>query len=216
MSEVGHPVLDFGLPYRSLLRILPRRLPIGMLGRLGAPLAPLLSRLLNQSIAALGWHPGNADDALLRSLMLTAIDDIPSSLLDEFAEWYDARTMTDRYGGFVFTEHLERITRPILIIAGSHDGLTPSRDLQNVFDRIASTDKEFRVVGKQSGFAHDYSHADLVLGLHAPTDVYPMVRDWLDSHGGVARRPASPSAQRPSRSARSARRQPAARRARAQ
>jgi pimeloyl-ACP methyl ester carboxylesterase len=191
MSQVGHPVLDFGLPYRSLLRYTPNRLPLGLAARLGAPFAPLLARLLDRSIAELGFHPGNADPELLRTLMLTAIDDLPSSLLREFARWYDTRAMSDRYQMFDFTEHLERVTTPLLVIAGSHDELTPVRDLEAVYQRVASPDKGFRVVGRAHGFAHDYSHADLVLGRYAPDDVYPVVRDWLDAHrrrGAVRRR----------------------------
>jgi pimeloyl-ACP methyl ester carboxylesterase len=175
-------MLDFGLPYRGLLRFVPDRIPVGSLARLASPFAALLPRWLAHSINDLGWHPGNADADLLRALMLTAVDDVPASLLREFARWYDTKAMSDRYSIFDFTEHLERIVTPILIIAGSHDGLTPPRDLENVFKRVGSRDRVFRIVGKEHGFAHDYSHADLILGLHAPTDVYPIVLEWLDKH----------------------------------
>lgn len=199
MSDVGHPALDFGLPYRGLLRLLPARVRIGTLARLGAPFAPLLARGLSASIADLGWHEGNADLRLLWTLMLTAVDDLPASLLREFARWYETKAMSDRYGMFDFTEHLERITTPILIIAGSKDGLTPPRDLEHVYQRIASPDKTFRVIGKSHGDARDYSHADLILGLHAPTDVYPVVRQWLDTHRAAqpAKRRANIRALRP-------------------
>lgn len=182
MSDVGHPALDFGVPYRGLLRVLPNRMPLGTLARVASPLAPLAARLLDRSIAQLGFHPGNADLALLRTLMLTAIDDLPASLLREFARWYDTKAMSDRYALFDFTEHLERITAPILVIAGSHDELTPVRDLERVYRRIASPDKAFRIIGRQHGDAHDYSHADLILGLHAPDDVYPVIFNWLEAH----------------------------------
>jgi pimeloyl-ACP methyl ester carboxylesterase len=182
MSDVGHPVLDFGVPYRRLLRLLPDRVPLGTLARFAWPLTPLLARVLSRSIAELGWYPGNADVALMRALMLTAVDDLPASLLREFARWYDTKAMSDRYGMFDFTEHLERITVPILIIAGGRDALTPVRDLEHVYNGIASADKVFRVIGRQHGDAHDYSHADLILGLHAPDDVYPVVLQWLEAH----------------------------------
>lgn len=180
MSDVGHPLLDFGVPYRSLLRYVPRRLPLGIAARVGAPFAPLLSRVLHKSIAELGWCPGNADVKLLRSLMLTAVDDLPASLLREFARWYNNKSMRDRYKLFDFTEHLERVTTPLLIIAGSHDHLTPARDLQRVYRAVSSPTKEFRIIGKKHGAAHDYSHADLILGLHAPEDVYPLILGWLE------------------------------------
>lgn len=180
MSQVGHPVLDFGVPYRSLLGYVPRRIPLGTLARLAAPAAPLLARILRPSVAELGWYPGNADVGLLQTLMLTAVDDLPATLLREFARWYDTRVMTDRYGVFDFSAHLERITTPICIIAGSHDGLTPVRDLEQVYRRIASKEKAFRIVGQAHGCARNYSHADLILGLHASDDIFPVILEWLE------------------------------------
>jgi fermentation-respiration switch protein FrsA (DUF1100 family) len=156
--------------------------PLGTLARLGSPFAPAIARWLQPTIAELGWRPGNADVPLLRSLMLTAVDDLPASLLREFARWYETKTMNDRYGMFDMVEHLERITTPLLVIAGNKDGLTPARDLEHVYKRVASSDKVFRIIGKDHGFAHDYSHADLILGLHAPQEVYPLVLQWLEAH----------------------------------
>lgn len=191
MSDVGHPLLDFGIPYRNLLEYLPARLPLGTLMRLGAPVAPLLFNSFRSLIADLGWREGNADVHLLRTLMLTAVDDVPTSLLREFARWYETKRMRDRYQMFDFTEHLERITAPVLVIAGSRDGLTPVRDLRRVYERIGSPHKEFKVVGKAQGFSNDYSHVDLVLGLHAPDEVYPLVHAWLEARRGAVRpRPA--------------------------
>lgn len=185
MSEVGHPMLDFGLPYRSLLRLAPARVPTGLSARLGAPLAPLLHWLLRRPISELGFHQGNLDTDVMRTLMFTAIDDLPASLLREFARWYETKAMSDRYAMFDFTEHLEHIRAPLLVIAGEKDELTPARDLEYVYEHVGSRDKELRVVGKQHGTAHDYSHADLVLGKHAPDDVYPLILEWLERHREV-------------------------------
>jgi pimeloyl-ACP methyl ester carboxylesterase len=180
MSEVGHPVLDFGLPYRSLLRFAPARVPVGLAARLGAPWAFAVHWLLERPLGELGFYPGSLDASLLRALMFTAIDDLPASLLREFARWYETKAMSDRYAMFDFTEHLERITAPLLIISGNKDSLTPARDLEYVYQHAGSRDKLFRVIGKSEGFAHDYSHADLVLGKHAPDDVYPLIFEWLE------------------------------------
>jgi fermentation-respiration switch protein FrsA (DUF1100 family) len=145
-------------------------------------LAPLLHWLLQRPIAELGFHRGNIDAALMRALMLTAIDDLPASLLREFARWYETKAMSDRYAMFDFTEHLERVRAPLLVIAGAKDELTPVRDLEYVYQHAGTRDKELRVIGKEQGYAHDYSHADLVLGKHAPEDVYPVILDWLERH----------------------------------
>jgi len=182
MSEVGHPMLDFGLPYRALLRLAPARVPVGTAARLGALWSPILHWILQRPIGELGFHEGSIDAALMRTLMLTAIDDLPASLLREFARWYETKAMSDRYEMFDFTEHLERIAAPVLVISGSKDELTPARDLEYVYEHLGSNDKAFRVIGKAEGFAHDYSHADLILGKYAPDDVYPVIFEWLERH----------------------------------
>lgn len=182
MSQVGHPMLDFGIPFASLLRYLPQRLPMGTLASLAAPAAPILPLIAGRTIADLGFHPGNTDWRHLQTLMMTAVEDLPASLLREFARWYETKRMSDRYTMFDFTEHLERIKTPMLVIAGSRDGLTPARDLRAVYERISSPDKEFRIMGKGHGCKRDYSHADLILGLHAPDDVFPHIYRWLEDH----------------------------------
>jgi len=182
MSQVGHPLLDVGIPFAGLLRYLPARLPSGTLCQLAAPLAGLVQMVGQRPLAELGFHAGNIDSNLLRTLMLTTVEDIPTSLLREFARWYETKTMSDRYSVFDFSEHLERITNPLFVIAGSKDELTPVRDLRYVYDTVRSADKDFRVIGKAEGFRCDYSHADLVLGLNAPDDVYPLIYKWLESH----------------------------------
>ncbi|HYD48428.1 MAG TPA: alpha/beta fold hydrolase [Terriglobales bacterium] len=195
MSKVSHPMLDFGVPYRSLLRYLPPRLPVGILAKAAAPFAALVVNQARAEVSDLGFHPDNIDSSLARKLMLTAVEDLPTSLLREFAHWYETKHMSDRYAMFDFTEHLERVTAPILIVAGAKDGLTPPGDLEYVFRCVGSRDKAFVVVGRDSGFAHDYSHADLILGKHAPQDIFPLISDWLEAHrrGGrrVTRRPVS-------------------------
>lgn len=182
MSQVGHPILDFGIPFAGLLRYLPPRLPSGTLARLAAPIAGVVLAVGEKPLAELGFHPGNIDRQLLQTLMLTTVEDIPSSLLREFARWYETKSMSDRYAVFDFTEHLERITTPLFVIAGSKDELTPVRDLRYIYERVSAEDKEFRVIGREQGFRCDYSHADLVLGLNAPDDVYPLIYQWLESH----------------------------------
>lgn len=182
MSQVGHPLLDFGIPYATLLRYLPPRLPSGTLARIAAPLAAWVARFGRRPLAELGFHEDNIDPALLRLLMLTAVEDIPVSLLREFARWYETKSMSDVYAMFDFTEHLERIAAPLLVIAGSKDELTPVRDLQRVYERVSSPDKEFRILGREHGARCDYSHADLVLGRNAPDDVFPLVYGWLERH----------------------------------
>lgn len=184
MTDVGHETLDRWVPLRRALHFAPARIPIGLLAKLGAPFADWLMQLdvVRTQLRDFGWHEDNFDPSIVRFMMRHGLEDLPSSLLLEFANWYDAKRMSDRYDLFVFTDHLERIRTPMLVVAGSRDRLTPPADIQVVFDRLGSADKRFVVAGRDTGFAHHYSHVDLVLGKHAPDEIYPVVGRWLDAH----------------------------------
>ena len=115
--------------------------------------------------------------------MLTAVDDLPASLLREFARWYDTKAMSDRYAMFDFTEHLERITTPMLIIAGSHDGLTPVRDLRARLRPHRLARQGFPRHRQGSTASRTTTATPIsILGLHAPDDVYPLILEWLEAH----------------------------------
>jgi fermentation-respiration switch protein FrsA (DUF1100 family) len=134
-------------------------------------------------------------------MMRHGVEDLPRSLLIEFARWYETRRMSDRYNLFSFSDQLERVRPPMLVIAGSRDRLTPPADLERLVGRIGSEDKSFFVAGHVGGLDHEYSHVDLVLGRFAPDEVYPRVADWLDVH-----QPASRAAARRRRAPREVRR----------
>ena len=186
MTDVSHATLDFWVSLHRALRIAPRRIPTGRLARLGAPFAGPLTALVGEPIHDWGWHPDNFDLEILRFMMRHGLEDLPSSLLIEFARWYEAKAMSDRYGLFTFSDHFERITAPMLLVAGSHDKLTPVADIAKVHKRLGSEDKRLVVAGLESGFSYRYSHVDLVLGRHAPDEIYPLVASWLDEHRPAA------------------------------
>ncbi len=185
MTGVGHMGLDRWVALRRLLRYAPPRIPTGWLAKFGAPIAGPLSAAAAGPLRDWGWTPENFDLETVRFMMRYGVEDLSRSLLMEFARWYAAKRMGDRYNLFSFTDHLERVRVPMLVVAGSHDGLTPSHDIADVAERLGSADKTFLVIGRETGFAHDYSHVDLVLGTHAHEDVYPRLIEWLDEHRPV-------------------------------
>jgi polyhydroxyalkanoate synthase len=60
---------------------------------------------------------------------------------------------------------------PLLVIAGTHDGLAPPASVRPACERSRSTDKTYR--------EFPLGHIDLVLGRDAPFTVWPLVRTWL-------------------------------------
>jgi pimeloyl-ACP methyl ester carboxylesterase len=187
MTDVGHETIDPWLRLRRLLRYAPARLPTKLLARLGSPLAGVLAASFAPLVRDWFWHPDNLDLDVVRFMMRHGVEDLPRSLLIEFARWYETKRMSDRYNLFSFSDELERVRLPMLVIAGSRDRLTPPADLERLVERIGSEDKSFFVAGHVGGLDHEYSHVDLVLGRFAPDEVYPRVADWLDAHKPAAR-----------------------------
>jgi pimeloyl-ACP methyl ester carboxylesterase len=188
MTDVGHEAIDPWIQLRRWLRLAPARIPTGSLACAGAPFAGLIATMFPTLVRDWFWHPDNFDLDVVRFMMRNGVEDLPRSLIREFARWYEAKRMSDRYDLFSFGDHLERIRVPMLVIAGSRDRLTPPADLERLVDRLGSPDKTFYVAGHVSGLAHEYSHVDLVLGRHAPEEIYPLVTEWLDEH-----KPGAPS-----------------------
>jgi len=186
MTEVGHETIDRWVALRRLLRFAPARLPARCAARAGSPFAGAIARTVPTLVRDWTWHPDNLDLDVVRFMMRHGVEDLPRSLLMEFARWYEAKRMSDRYRIFSFGDHLERVRVPILVIAGSRDRLTPPADIERLVERLGSKDKTFWVAGHASGLAHEYSHVDLVLGRHAPDEVYPVVSAWLDAHRPAA------------------------------
>jgi pimeloyl-ACP methyl ester carboxylesterase len=183
MSDVGHEAIDRWIRLRRLLRFAPGRLPTRWLACSASPFAGVVAQsLLPQVMRDWFWHPDNFDVDVVRFMMRRGVEDLPRSLIIEFARWYEAKRMSDRYRLFSFGDHLERVRVPLFVIAGARDRLTPPADLERLVQRVGSTDKRYFVAGHASGLAHEYSHVDLVLGRHAPDEIYPLVTEWLDTH----------------------------------
>jgi pimeloyl-ACP methyl ester carboxylesterase len=182
MTDIGHEAIDRWIRLRRLLKLAPPRIPTRGFACAGAPLVDLIASSLPTLLRDWFWHPDNFDPEIVRFMMRRGVEDLSRALLVEFARWYETKRMSDRYDLFSFGENLERIHVPMLVIAGSRDRLTPPADLERLVGRLGSSDKTFFVAGHAAGLAHEYSHVDLVLGRHAPDEIYPLVTSWLDEH----------------------------------
>jgi pimeloyl-ACP methyl ester carboxylesterase len=157
-------------------------LPWGLSGRFIAPLIKYLRKPMEKAVGAFFYNPVNMSDEALACLLKNAIENLPPSLIKQLAEAYKSKHHRNYYGTFSIRDNLHRIETPLLVIAGSVDGLTPAEDLKFVFDHVSSKDKEFVIVGRASGASEEYSHVDLILGTNAHHDVFPIVEAWIERH----------------------------------
>lgn len=68
---------------------------------------------------------------------------------------------------------------PVLAMSGTADIQCPP-------DVSARFGTAHQVFGKAHGHREDYGHDDLIMGRHAPSEVWPVVHDWLRQHDADA------------------------------
>lgn len=74
--------------------------------------------------------------------------------------------------------------RPLLVVAGTVDGLAPPEDALRGYRLAPSTDRAFRVVGWAEHARGDYGHLGFLLGDGAPRDVWRHLIAWLGERLG--------------------------------
>ncbi len=120
------------------------------------------------------WMPGSIEDEVLDEYLSRAFDWTTLGIaFDIFRVGYGAM-VKDRSDVRTAFEHLDK---PLLVIAGSEDGLAPPSSVRPAYDRSRSRDKTYRVFPA--------GHADLVLGKASPTTIWPALLHWLDRRFGA-------------------------------
>lgn len=162
------PLLWFGRILTRFLSRIPMRL-------LAVPLLPFaevihfIGRRVLRVIDAL-------DPRVLRRLFANLPADVSRGVANQLIDWVAEpdRTLTG-----LEDRSLEEVRLPMLLVAGSLDILAPPRAVEHVVQRVGSPDVTFRVMGREHGDQVEYGHGDLIIGDHAPEEVFPMVGDWL-------------------------------------
>ena len=124
----------------------------------------------------------NVDHQVVKKMCLRAIEDIAPGVLNQFYLFVKNGAFVSADAGRNYADDLDRIHVPVLLIAGEKDSLVPHHSMRSTHEKLASEDKTFTLFGTAGGYEIDYGHADLILGKHAPNEVYPLILKWLDEH----------------------------------
>lgn len=152
--------------------------PMPFIGRFIIPLAHKLPRPL------LGlFHPPNIEPRLAGRVVALASTLVTSGTLwRDFARYVETGTFSPK-NGRPYVEKLSESPVPLFVIAGSKDRMAPPEAVVNAHD--TSRDKGERatlIFGKASGCVEDYGHMDLLIGPRVETEVFPVLRRWLQDH----------------------------------
>jgi pimeloyl-ACP methyl ester carboxylesterase len=163
----------------------PLRLPLAVfeqraLGRLAGwrllrPLAALaapLSGWWQPRRAGLALQLGNMERPVYRRMLMNAIEELPLGVVDHFRLLAREQRIGSYDGSEDWGEGLERCRQPALFVAAPRDGLAPRAGVEEGHARWGG-EKSLLVAAPEVG------HSDLLLGKRAPTELFPVVRDWL-------------------------------------
>jgi polyhydroxyalkanoate synthase len=133
-------------------------------------------------------HMRNVAPGLTRHTLVDAVQDIPAGLLQEFAQWA-------AHGGAITVDGvnvlvaLRKVNVPVQFFVGTVDRLGPASAVQVAYEAWGADSgvaKRLTILGRAHGQAEDYGHADLAIGMRAPTEFYPLIRDFLGAPAVVS------------------------------
>ena len=83
--------------------------------------------------------------------------------------WVDPQTL------YNYSDNMDKITVPILFIAGDEDPQDPSQDIYRAYENVSSINKEFY------SFAN-HSHMDLLMGNDASRLIFPKIDSFMNKY----------------------------------
>jgi pimeloyl-ACP methyl ester carboxylesterase len=121
-----------------------------------------------------GYAPRSLEPRVLGQHMSLAMDRGSVAVMrDMFLRAAEARASGHRLGVlYGYASAFEALDMPLLIIAGSLDGLAPPEAVRPAYERSCSSDKTYRVFPR--------GHIDIVMGRDAPLTIWPLVLSWLN------------------------------------
>lgn len=151
------------------------------------------------------WNPANMTDDAVEILVHDGAHNMCGDELRAFRDFYLEKSFFTPDRSIIYADNYHLLTLPLLIINGSGDEIGVTDTVKSVFDKSTSQDRMYRQYGvsgreiivngtdRSEIVTHDttdYGHLDLVVGIHSPLEVYPLITDWLIQRNpqGIARR----------------------------
>jgi len=136
----------------------------------------LLIKLMLADMAT--YNEGGATEWWLNWQYIGTLNDEPAGVCvdlwwgmdqDLHENWLDPE-------GYDYTSHLPDITVPVLCIGGLQDEMALPEQVEALCDEggVSSVDKTLNMF-------EGFGHVDLLIGKNAPTEIFPVIRDWLNN-----------------------------------
>lgn len=130
-------------------------------------------------------HPENLEPEVRRRALANVGADVAGGVGRQFLGWIQQGRWTSEDGQVDYAAGLRNVAAPALLIGGTRDLLSPPSSAHHAAKWLAGA-VETVTAGRESGFREDYGHGDLVLGRHAPEEIYPRVIQFLERRASAA------------------------------
>ncbi len=177
LVTIGSP-LFFQLPpvVRTLSRFARFVSPWGRFeARVVRLIAPFAGLGPPPPLTAITANLRNVDRVAQRFLVANVFAPIFYGVLHQLDLWTASNVCTSLDGTLDYRVGLADLKCPVLVIGGTVDLLCPPDVTRSLFEAIGSPHKKLLMMGKSYGHSSEYGHGDLVIGTHAPQEVYGAV-----------------------------------------
>lgn len=148
---------------------------------LRAIIGTLTGPMVKISIDDLFFNRDNMDPQMLHLFYYANQEDISPGQLDQLLQFVKTGNFLSYDGKINYTDLLGKLRPPVLQVVGQLDNMVDPGFAAEVNRRIGSSDKQVRIFGRINGCRADYGHDDIILGKSAREDVFPYIRNWLDT-----------------------------------
>ena len=130
------------------------------------------------------YNPRNMAPEVKEELLNSVLTPVNRGVLDHLAVMVEKEEFVSADGATSYRAALSDIRIPVLVMGGAADPIAPPEALRTLHSELASEDRELTIVEPDSDEDESYGHFDLILGRNARTEVFPVIRKWLEAHDG--------------------------------
>ena len=150
----------------------------------GSTLAAFAVDYLHTPLHRLVYNPANVARGVASTAMVDVLVDIPGSLSMDFARWLTGDGLIRLSNGESVLDRLRTVDVPAQFFAGAGDQLASPDGVRAAYEAWAadrSAEKDFHLLGVETGAAGDYGHGDLAVGSALTQDLFEPVLEFLGS-----------------------------------
>jgi esterase/lipase len=132
------------------------------------------------------WWKENMNEELVLDELEMTVDAVSGMTVRQFMHSISQHNLMEYHyndrkrSAYRYDKHYDLITVPALVVTGEFDKIANAYVVHNdLFEKLGSSDKIY------TEFA-ETGHGDMIVGLKAENDLFPLISDWLMERSGEA------------------------------